>query len=325
MDRINERVSRLTAVNRLSGFFEILQPEEYLERGAKVLRDLEHAIDAMPRRDVEYPDMHTRYTNPNVRREMGTHLQEFDGDDDTELILSDPKLRIDIQGNHWSHYDICSKGAVAKFAREGMGQPRAVAALHVSVTKGTIVIPYTSTAEDLDIPGVNAPRLFCSELIYQAWRDACIYEMNRCNSQISRLSDLKYIVVTTIANDGTLWSIRDVLAAKGLPEAQTAARQPQTVTLEDPSSIEFKILMGTVNGKPIARMCADHASTLGGKCIAKIHVWWPYGRYAKEQGGALAFELSEIPPLRWLKRTPTMRDKIKAKAKEVFGSFNCAT
>lgn len=324
MNRINERVSRLSVVNRRSGFFEILQPEDYLERGTKVLQDMERALARRPRRDVEYPWFVHRYESPSVGKAMGSGPQAFEGDNDTEFILHDAKLRININGHHWYHYDICSNEAVAKAAREGR-QPQAVAALHVSVRTGTIVIPWLSTAEDLDTPGVDNPRLFSSELIYQAWSHSCMHAGDGRNGSIALIAELQTIVLTTIANEGTLWSIRDVFAAQRLPEPLGFNEGTQTVTLEDQSSIEFKILMGTVNGKPIARMCADHAATLGGKRIVRIHAWWPYGRYAAEQGGAMAFELSATAPLPTIVRRPTMSDKIKKGAKKVFGSLNCAT
>ncbi|TGO24788.1 hypothetical protein BPAE_0095g00460 [Botrytis paeoniae] len=79
-------------------------------------------------------------------------------------------------------------------------------------------------------------------------------------------------------------------------------------TFDDPSSDEFKMLMGTVNGRPIGRLCADHAESLNGKQVQKIHVWNEF----IPSFGALIFELGEEKSLTELEREQSTHQRGKS-------------
>ncbi|TEY84162.1 hypothetical protein BOTCAL_0020g00380 [Botryotinia calthae] len=308
MENIVNRPERLSEVNREKGLGEILTPTEYRHRGATVIRAIEDAIYTIPRQDTPYPDWNIRYFNPG-----GGH-----GKDCIERlcfgamrnILTDPKHPIDFEGYHWSMYNFHSKEYTNRGFDAVWPQFNCVCNVWVSAKVGTVIVQMSDTKTDLDIPGLDTPRLYNSELIYQAWRDAVTANVTGPSPQaVSQLTDLKYIIRAPIGNSGTLATMRDVLLSQGVPRDQLDNRGVTVKrTFDDPLSDEFKMLMGTVNGRPIGRLCADHAESLDGKQVLKIHIWNEFMPFF----GALIFELGEGKALTKLEREENTRRKGKS-------------
>ncbi|KAF7944162.1 hypothetical protein EAE96_010566 [Botrytis aclada] len=155
----------------------------------------------------------------------------------------------------------------------------------------------------------DTPRLYNSELIYQAWRDAVTANATgEYPKAVSKLTDLRYIIRAPIGNQGTFATMRDVLLSQGVSKVQLDSGVTVKRTFDDPSSDEFKMLMGTVNGRPIGRLCADHAESLKGKQVQKIHVWNEF----ITSFGALIFELGEEKALTELEREQSTQSKAKS-------------
>ncbi|KAF5871388.1 uncharacterized protein Bfra_007904 [Botrytis fragariae] len=306
MDNIMNRPERLSEVNQDKGLGEILTPAEYRNRGIKVIRAIEDAIHTIPRQDTPYPDWNIRYFNPG-----GGH-----GKDSVERlcfgafrnILTDPKHPIDFEGYHWSDFNFHSKEYTNRGFDAVWPQFNCVCNVWVSAKVGTVIVQMSDTKTDLDIPGLDTPRLYNSELIYQAWRDAVTANVTGELPPVrivSKLTDLKYIIRAPIGNSGTLATMRDVLLSQGVSKDQLESRVTVKRTFDDPSSDEFKILMGTVNGRPIGRLCADHAESLNGKQVQRIHVWNEF----IPSFGALIFELGEEKALTELEQSTRQKGK----------------
>ncbi|ATZ54782.1 hypothetical protein BCIN_11g01150 [Botrytis cinerea B05.10] len=301
MDRIN-RPDRLAATNNQPGYISILSPERYLERGTIILNGIQTAIDTRPVRDVAYPDWNIRYIN--VHKFHNRALPDLNG---FNRVFSDPQLRIESDGAHWSFYTIFSRASVdAADDINDLLDYDSVVQMFISPKTGTAFMTLSVAESDIDMPGVNTQRLYNSELLYQAWRDACAAQLASGNTNESQLAKLKYIVCGPIVNLGTLWTIRDVLTSQQVPEL--AAGQKHRFTVDPSMSVEFKMLMGTDNGRPFGRLCADHAQTLGKKQVGKIHIFYPFEEY---NDGTLVFELIESSPLK-IQRRPTARERILA-------------
>ncbi|KAF7897730.1 uncharacterized protein EAF01_008696 [Botrytis porri] len=296
-------------VNRDKGLGEILTPTEYRNRGIKVIRAIEDALHTIPRQDTLFPDWNIRYFNPS-----GGH-----GKDSVERlcfgalrnILTDPKHPIDFEGNHWSDFNFHSKEYTNRGFDAEWPQFNCVCNVWVSAKVGTVIVQISDTKTDLDIPGLDTPRLYNSELIYQAWRDAVTANVIGEAPQdrvVSKLTDLKYIIRAPIGNSGTLATMRDVLLSQGVSKDQLESKVTVKRTVDDPSSDEFKMLMGTVNGRAIGRLCADHVESLNGKKVQKIHVWNEF----IPSFGALIFELGEDKALTELERGESTRHKGKS-------------
>lgn len=304
MDKIN-RPSRLAATNSLDGMFEILSPERYLERGTAILAAIQAVTNANPAIDISYPDWSIRYVNIDKG-----HNQVLPDLDDYNRVFSDPQLQIESTGVHWSIYTIFTKAAVdASGDVDSLLDYDSVAQMFLSPKTGTAFMTFSNTAADVDFPDVDRQRLFNSELLYQLWRDSCAAQLKNGHTNESQLRKLKYIICGPIVNLGTLWTIRDVLTSQEVPEF--AAGQKSRFTVDSSMSLELNMLMGTANGRPFGRLCADHAQTLGKKQIEKIHIFYPFPD-AKE--GTLVFELNEGSPVE-IQRRPTARERIIALAK----------
>ncbi|KAF7951827.1 hypothetical protein EAE96_007125 [Botrytis aclada] len=304
MDKIN-RPDRLAATNDYDGMFEILSPEKYLERGTAILSTIQAAINASPGRDTPYPDWSTRYVNVHsLHNQVLPDLAGFN------RVFSDPQLQIESAGAHWSFYTFFSRAATdAVDDVKSLLDYDSVAQMFVSPKTGTAFMTFSNAAADIDIPGIDTQRLYNSELLYQGWRDACTVQLANGTTNESRLRKLKYIICGPIVNLGTLWTIRDVLTSQDVPHF--AAGQKSRFTVDSSMSLELKILMGTANGRPFGRLCADHVQTLGKKQIEKIHIFFPFER---NNEGTLVFELNEDSPLK-IQRRPTAREKIIALSK----------
>lgn len=330
MDRTNNRPGRIQATtnNHARRHSRVLPPDVYIQRGDKVLRTLKDALHTLPHRDVDYPHWQTRYTNVD-----GTHSENIPNADFNQ-IFRDRQMSINGNGTHWSSYRVFSKGAVQEQTPDNLTDAYLVAGILVSARTGTMIVTMANSNADIDIPNVQTQRLFNSEIMYQIWRDACTVQMEH---GISLIKTLKNVIITSIVNFGTNWSIRDVLVYNGLQE-KVPRDNIARITLDDPSSEDFQMLMGTDNGRPVGMMCADHVQTLGAKTVKNIHVWYPYERSIADLA-ALAFELEEYTPtpgytptpasasvpVPGIARRPTVSDKLKAGAKKVFGSLNCAS
>ncbi|TGO36717.1 hypothetical protein BHYA_0116g00060 [Botrytis hyacinthi] len=290
MDNIMNRPERLSEVNRDKGLGEILTPAEYRDRGIKVIRAIEDAIHTTLRQDTPCPDWNIRYFNPGGRHGRDSIERLCFGA--MRNILTDPKHPIDFEGYHWSDFNFHSKEYTNRGFDAVWPQFNCVCNVWVSAKVGTAIVQMSDTKTDLNIPGLDTPRLYNSELIYQAWRDAVTANVTGeapRDRVVSKLIDLKYIIRAPIGNSGTLATMRDVLLSQGVSKGQLESGVVVKRTFDDPSSDEFKMLMGTVNGRPIGRLCADHAESLNGKQVQKIHVWNEF----IPSFGALIFELGE--------------------------------
>ncbi|KAF7865980.1 hypothetical protein EAF04_006143 [Stromatinia cepivora] len=346
------QAARLKAVNLQRGVNEILKREIYLERGNIVLLANQTALNMDPRRDIPYPDWNIRYVNT-----PGGHGK--DNPDSLDMnamgfIFSDPKLETEWSGDHWSIYNFTTR-KVYEMARRGEDPLGfgCVARIYVSVKTGTLIINIQDAEADFD-PDSDTTRLYCSELMYQAWHDACTVHLTS-NPGESHLRKLKYVIIHHIINHGTLWTIQDALISQGVSPVSILQCNDEKGTFtscdDNTWSDEFKMLLGTANGRCVARMCADHAQTLG-KQVKKVYarIYYPayiWDRDPEDRIGALIFELEEVqssvrhdleemqlsakhdldeiqPPASQSnlpKRKQSNREKVKAFSKSVVGSI----
>ncbi|KAJ8068145.1 hypothetical protein OCU04_003716 [Sclerotinia nivalis] len=324
MDKI-DRPARLKAVNRMKGLSEVLAPERYLERGNAVLLANQTALNMDPRRDIQYPDWNIRYVNNPGGH--GKETPECQEEDAMGFIFSDPELQLDGPGDHWSEYNFCTR-IFDETEKAGMNLAETsgcIAEINVSVKTGTMIVKYQDVKADWD-PDTDNARLYSSELMYQAWRDACTVHLTR-NPGESHVRKLKYVIIDNIINQGTLWTIQDVLVSQGISPVSLLAGKKAKISYSITSgdnnicSDEFKMLLGTANGRTVVRMCADHAQTLG-KQVKKIYAWY---HYPQERAGALVFELEEVePPARQSnlpKEKQSKSEKVKSFGKSVMGSI----
>ncbi|TEY87432.1 hypothetical protein BOTCAL_0002g00400 [Botryotinia calthae] len=263
-----------------SGESEILAPIEYLERGNAVLKANRIAINNTPRREVAYPHWNIRYGMAKVLTELG----------------------IEYEGHHWSEYNLSSKEVVKPENKEKYQHLRFVnvAQIYASAKIATIFTSNQWEYADFDIPGVDTPRLWNSELLFQAWRDTCAAHSSQSGGDIQSLQalqmkKLKYVIIAPISNDGTAITLSDALKIKGLSIEDNELKMV-TFSSNDIStaSAEFRMLMGTANARPVARMLTDHAESLGAKRVVKIHACLLMPDYNLPM---LAFELAgEDPP-----------------------------
>ncbi|CAD6444985.1 cc23268a-7c25-458d-a78f-20e61a1a7bb9-CDS [Sclerotinia trifoliorum] len=322
MDRIN-RQARLRAITGPNGFNEVLAPEKYIERGTAVLLANQNALTMNPRREINYPSWHERYVSDPLKH--GIKVPACWREDEAGFIFSDAELQIDGSGPQWSEYSFFTK-KVNEMDNLNMvlpGYTGCVAEVHASPKTGTLVIKFQDAKADWD-PDTNYERLYNSELIYQAWGDACTVHLAN-NPGDFCFRKLRYVIIDNIINQGTLWTIQDVLIAEGVSPVSIMAGNKERITFErgddNTCSEWFKMLIGTANGRPVARMCADHAQALG-KQVRKIYAWYHCPR---EMVGALVFELEDVEPVAipadLAQRKQTRRDKLKAFGKSVVGSI----
>lgn len=295
----NDAIDRLTLVNRNKGVLQVLAPTEYLQRGTNGLNALTNAIKANPRQDKCYPLWRIRYTNQCDGYLVGNAGQLCDNG--IASILADPQLQIEDKSRQWYIYDFYSKEVAkhrAAYDNAGLGN---VAFIYAAAQRGTLIILNSSSESDVDIPGLNTPRLYNSELMFQAWRDTCNSHAaasaatnrnaGRSTSTTDRtLQNLRFIIRAPIVNQGTHYTIEDVLETSGFTKAQIRAGPRVTFSSSDENPEAFSMLLGTANGLPVARMCADHAESLGGKTVHKVHVW--YDMPGSRGYSALVYELA---------------------------------
>ncbi|QSZ29340.1 hypothetical protein DSL72_003854 [Monilinia vaccinii-corymbosi] len=283
---------RLALVNRTTGLLEVLTPTEYLDRGNALHCAIHAAVNAQPQVDVASPNWHDRYMNRADYPEKPEEL--FPGG--VPELLTHPTLHIDqYLSSDWSIHSFYSRGF---FAQPGNGSPydadngigNVVDTLASARARTMIVLNQGAEPDvDVDMPGRNPPpRLNCSELIYQAWRDSCRRASARNWPRYLRC--LKFVVVAQIVNRGTYYTIQDVLRMRGLSGNAMYAAAGEAFSASGKDGRAFRMLLGTVNGRPIARMCADHAESLGGKRVVKIHVW--HDMPGRRGMSALVFELA---------------------------------
>lgn len=303
---MTEREYRLSLVNRTPGRREILTPQEYLQRGGNVLSMCTSATSSVPRNEIYYPHWSIRYVNRGGRHNMPDAGSLSNGG--MASIFADLALNIDHM-SMWSEFNFYSKTEASK----GFRSYNCVANIVVSAHTGTILMLNAKAEADLEIeaPGQDTPRLYNSELMYQAWRDSCA-----ANSVAGAgdLKNLKYIIVAPIHNEGTNQTIEDVLLERHIadsfgsvtdgeddlielfmksgyfPEVPLEVKERDTIPATDANPDHFRMLMGTANGRPVARMCADHADSLGGKQVGKVHAW--NGMPMNDGCKALVFELA---------------------------------
>lgn len=279
-----------------------------------------------PRRDILYPDWHARYVSDPLKH--GVKVPACWREDEAGFIFSDPELQIDGSGPQWSEYNFFTK-KVHEMDQLKMllpGITGCIAEVHASVKTGTLVIKFQDSMADWD-PDTDPGRLHNSELIYQTWRDVCTLHLITHPGDFC-LKKLKYVIIDNIINQGAIWTIQDVIIAEGGSSVSMRAGNKQRITFErganDTCSDWFKMLMGTANARPVARMCADHAQTLG-KQVRKIYAWY---NCPDLMIGALAFELEDVAPLPIQPNLPfrkqSRKDKLKAFGKSVMGSIKKA-
>ncbi|KAF7884022.1 hypothetical protein EAF00_011334 [Botryotinia globosa] len=266
--------------NYTTGESEVLAPIEYLKRGHAVLEANRIAINNTPHQDVAYP-------NWNIRYGMETVL---------------PELGVEYEGNYWSRYNFSSKEVVNPANKEKYQDLRSinVAEIYASAKFGNIFTPNQWADADFDNPDMYTPRLWNSELLFQAWRDACYTYVSPTGGDVEiihrlQMQKLKYVIIAPISNAGTYTTICDALKIKGLSIADNKYNMV-TFSCNDIStaSAEFAMLMGTTNARPVARMLADHVVSLGAKRVVKIHAWLSMPEF---ECPMLVFELAgEDPP-----------------------------
>lgn len=285
---------RLNRVRRVNGEAEILTPTEYLERGNAVLEANKIAINTTPHRDTLYSDWNIRYVNRN-----GGHGQEKRQNIyKSSLAVIFAKLGIEDEGCHWSFYNFVSKAAMnSREIRESL-ETDIVASVYASAKTGTMVMTNMWGSADVDIPGLNTQRLWNSELLFQAWRDCCAYwatAEGTQGSQALHMKNLKHVIILPISNAGTHTTILDTFQIKELP-IQTMNTQDMITFSSGENfswSAEFKMLMGTNNARPTARMLTDHVESLGARQVLKIHAWFSTPHFPTMP--TLAFELARVP------------------------------
>ncbi|KAF7942957.1 uncharacterized protein EAE97_006411 [Botrytis byssoidea] len=266
--------------NYTTGESEVLTPIEYLERGHAVLEANRIAINNTPHQDVAYPDWNIRYGMETVLTELG----------------------VEYEGNYWSRYSLSSKEVVNPANKEKYQYlwSANVAEIYASAKFGTFFTLNQWADADLDNPDMYTPRLWNSELLFQAWRDACYTYVSPTGGDVEimhplQMQKLKYVIIAPISNVGTYTTICDALKIKGLSIADNKYNMV-TFSCNDIStaSAEFAMLMGTTNARPVVRMLADHVESLGAKRVVKIHAWLSMPQF---ECPMLVFELAgEDPP-----------------------------
>ncbi|KAG4026773.1 hypothetical protein MFRU_036g00070 [Monilinia fructicola] len=262
----------------------------FLQRGTALLLANKTAVDANPRKDVQYPNWGVRYVNNRQGIHTFRRVDEL-CNNGVGIMLTEPPLQVEYQGGHWSAWTFLSKEFVAKQRRS---QHTTLGAGFIfngfaSAKVGTMLILNTQTGADVDTPGQQTSRLYCSELMYQAWRDTCLASSEARDAHLPA-GGLKFVVIALVVNQGTCSTMRHVVELRRLLGPPTEAG-PVTFSSsdEDEHLDAFRMLVGTDNGQPVARLCADHAESLGAKQIVKVHVWSEMP--CNPEFGALAFEL----------------------------------
>ncbi|TGO48368.1 hypothetical protein BCON_0242g00040 [Botryotinia convoluta] len=314
--------------NYTTGESEVLTPTKYLERGYVVLEANRIAINNTPHKDISYPDWNIRYVNVDGGHDW--EISEFFSRYGMATILRE--FGIEHEGYHWSKYNLSSKEVVNPANKEKYRDLRSVnvAAIYASAKIGTIFTPNQWADADFDIPDVDTPRLWNSELLFQAWRDTCAAYVSPIGGDIQilqslQMKKLKYVIIAPISNDGTSKTISDAFKIKGLSIEDNKSNMV-TFSCNDIStaSAEFTMLMGTTNARPVARMLTDHVESLGAKRVVKIHAWLFMPEF---ECPMLVFELAgEDPPAPAPAPTPAptpvkMGRKISTKVKNLMKKF----
>ncbi|TGO25755.1 hypothetical protein BPAE_0073g00210 [Botrytis paeoniae] len=257
--------------NYTTGESEVLTPIEYLERGHAVLEANRTAINNTPHQDVAYPDWNIRYVNVDGGHDRG--ISEFFSRYGMATVLTE--LGIEHEGYYWSRYNLSSKEVVNPANKEKYQDLRSVsvAAIYASAKFGTIFTLNQWADADFDNPDVYTPRLWNSELLFQAWRDTCAAYVSPIGGDMQilrplQMKKLKYVIIAPISNNGTYTTICDALKIKGLSIEDNKFNMV-TFSCNDIStaSAEFTMLMGTTNARPVARMLTDHVESLGAKRV----------------------------------------------------------
>ncbi|KAK6608384.1 hypothetical protein H4I95_03764 [Botrytis cinerea] len=283
------------AENYTTGESEILAPIEYLERGNAVLEANRIAINNTPHREVAYPHWNIRYVN-------------VDGDSDffsrygMAKVLTD--LGIEYEGHHWSEYNLSSREVVKPENKEKYQHLRFVnvAQIYASAKIATIFTSSQWAYADFDIPGVDTPQ----------WG-------NIQSLQALQMKKLKYVIIAPISNDGTAITLSDALKIKGLSIEDNELKMVTFASNDiSTASAEFKMLMGTANARPVARMLTDHAESLGAKRVVKIHACLLMPDYNLPM---LAFELAGEDPIAPAPAPRKLGRKISAKVQNLMKKF----
>lgn len=284
--------------NYTTGESEVLTPIQYLERGHAVIEANRIAINNTPHQDVAYPDWNIRYVNVDGGHTLG--ISEFFSRYGMETALTE--LGVEYEGNYWSSYNFSSKEVVNPANKEKYQDLRSVnvAAIFASAKFGNIFTLNQWADADFDNPDMYTPRLYNSELLFQAWRDACYTYVSPTGGDVEiehplQMQKLKYVIIAPISNAGTYATICDALKIKGL---SIEDNQFNMVTFScnniSTASAEFAMLMGTTNARPVVRMLADHVKSLGAKRVVNIHAWLSMPEF---ECPMLVFELAgEDPP-----------------------------
>ncbi|KAF7943085.1 hypothetical protein EAE96_011028 [Botrytis aclada] len=260
--------------NYNTGDLEVLTPTEYLERGILVLEANRIAINNTPHLDVVYPDWNIRYVNVDGGHDF--EISEFLSRYGMAKVLT--KFGIEHEGKYWSRYSLSSKEVVNPTNKGKYQHLRSlnVAEIYASAKFGTMFTLNQWAAADLDITNIFTPRLWNSELLFQAWRDTCYAYVSPTGEDMeivfpSQMRKLKGLSIKDNKYNMVTFSCNDISTA----------------------SADFTMLMGTTNARPVARMLTDHVESLGAKRVAKIHVWLSIPECKCPM---LIFELAKDPP-----------------------------
>ncbi|RAL63615.1 hypothetical protein DID88_003659 [Monilinia fructigena] len=270
---------------------EISVEPYYLQRGTELLLANKTAVDANPQKDVEYPDWSDRYVNEKEGVHDEDGLEDY-CENSFSIMLTEPKINLEPIGRHWSGWTFLNKEFISnsntpKYKAYDSGW---IFGGSASAKLDTMIVVYTKSAVDVDTPKNNTTRLYCSELMYQAWRGTCLASSETRDKDLP-MGGLKFIAIGLISNRGTYLAIQNAVELRSRSDPSMGEGSVTFSSSDENEDLDiFRMLVGTDNGRPVVRMCADHAKSLGGKQIVKVHVWnnMPYS----PGFGGLVFELA---------------------------------
>ena len=100
------------------------------------------------------------------------------------------------------------------------------------------------------------------------------------------LTGIRFFGQGPVINKGTIKTMKDAHATKNIQPTDKG-----TFTADDGDT--FTRLLGTRNGVPVVRFLGDHAETLNGMTIVKIHTWPQIaGNAYTETFGFMVFEVN---------------------------------
>jgi hypothetical protein len=150
----------------------------------------------------------------------------------TKGVLEHPDIGLNSE-KEWNYVAYTSKadknGVVRKEPpdeNDPAGRDPEVSVVWVDTDDGALIAADSDSANDFNHvtldgqPVTSPPRLYNSELIYQAWRDV----LKAVPTTPTRgLQDLKYIVRMPVMNAGTRITIKDAYSGKGLTDKTAKA------------------------------------------------------------------------------------------------------